>query len=414
MMDRAWARLKELTDAKEGGIEALSLTARMFIERGWPSRARKPLELAMADAPDDKRLQELWERAAVDAAPLPEDVPDTETDVAVLLPLAERYLAAGALLKGQRLLERLRRSHPEHRRVADLLWALQGDFSLGDEPIAMLVERLGPDLSRLADISADLSEETEHTESVSREEAAALEREVEGDPAFPTLFRNVTPRPSPEREEDTEEVTQAMALAGGRAPAMPSITDDSGGGDTQIARVIRHDDRGKVQTPGGPIHRNHDETIDGSFNLTDFRRQMGMESTPASDLAGMVEREDEELIVMTRREGGGEDTTAGEPIDPDTTTGGAIQPVRRALPKTPEAPPNRPQPKPRLADLAPPPRALDAATPAPVDRAAPPARRRRTHTEPTPWWMVAAGVVFFVGAMVILVAVMVRLLATLG
>ncbi|MFT5685927.1 MAG: hypothetical protein ACI8RZ_006882, partial [Myxococcota bacterium] len=46
LMDRAWVRLRELTDASSEDIAPLLLTADMFLERGWPARARKVLQRA--------------------------------------------------------------------------------------------------------------------------------------------------------------------------------------------------------------------------------------------------------------------------------------------------------------------------------------------------------------------------------
>ena len=57
-------------------------------------------------------------------------------DEAAAVQLAERYIATGAYLKAQRILEKLKREQNTSPRVADLLWALEGEFGLGDVAIA--------------------------------------------------------------------------------------------------------------------------------------------------------------------------------------------------------------------------------------------------------------------------------------
>ena len=44
LMDRAWVRLGEVSEADPDSIDAQLLTVRLYIERGWPGRARKMLE----------------------------------------------------------------------------------------------------------------------------------------------------------------------------------------------------------------------------------------------------------------------------------------------------------------------------------------------------------------------------------
>src|SRR5690606_5208101 len=111
----------------------------------------------------------------------------------------------GALLKGRSLLERLRREHPPDARGDDLLWVLEGDFSLGNVSLGELADRYGPDLSLLA----DLTEEAEHTESITVDELHAVP--MKDSQAFPSLFR-ATGRHEHTGETESE-VTRATSLA---------------------------------------------------------------------------------------------------------------------------------------------------------------------------------------------------------
>jgi Flp pilus assembly protein TadD len=69
LMDRALVRAREASDALPDDPDALRLLAEIYLERGWPTRARKPLEALKAlDAPD---LGDLLSRSA-EEAPRPE------------------------------------------------------------------------------------------------------------------------------------------------------------------------------------------------------------------------------------------------------------------------------------------------------------------------------------------------------
>ena len=317
LMDRAWIRLKELTENGGGRPEAHLLTARMFIERGWPARAKKPLDLALKDG--DEKLRRDAEPLRLRLQEPPPVLPDEEPEgpPELLLTLAERWLSSGSFLKAQRVLEKLHRRTPENDRVGDLLWALQGDFRLSGT-LAELAARLGPDGAQLA----DLSDDPEHTESVTREGLDESATEEEHGEAFPSLFRADTP-PLVPRDESTDEVTQASALVSldmlrmAAGPGNDDVHADVGG-DTQIVRVL-HSGR---EAATGPMHKPMEET-DGVFDLAKFRAEMGMTST-GGDFDTGPEAEDDDRIVVTRTERASEpdepSNSGVESIEPDTTT----------------------------------------------------------------------------------------------
>ena len=325
LMDRAWIRLKEVADDEELASEARLLTARMFVERGWPGRARTLLEKVLKDRPDDAEVQELWARATRPPPSPPTDLEDSD-DPSALIRGAEQHLAAGALLKGQKLLEAARRLDPDSRRVQDLLWALEGDFT-SESTLAELVEQHGPDLSHLAEL-----DDVEHTESITSSHTPATWLDPV-DPAdsraFPSLFREDQDPPT-EEYEDASEVTQTRLMASSNQMGelsdpvgLPDEDDDTGpSGDTQILHVIEKNGATEMRAPSGPLHVSTPEDLD--FDLDAYRREMGVldelpSGSPSSDFDEGLETEDNDVIVFTRREDEEETTQALEP-DPDDRT----------------------------------------------------------------------------------------------
>ena len=308
-MDRAWIRLRPLVEGdEEPTIDALLLAAEIFIERGWPTKARKFIDQALHEEPENPRLQRLSDRASKppnhpeDA--IREEAPEADLDS--LIPLAETYLATGAFLKGQAILEGLKRHHPDNERVDELLWALRGDFQSPDS-LSELANRWGPQSIALP----DFEDEAEHTESVS---LADLHRTLDEEPAessgsFPTLFRSETPEPPPDLFE-ADDITQSLDLATRQDmlnPPPPSddeaLLDDGGVGDTQILRVIQSESGPVLTSPTGPSHHGITEQ-DTSFDLARYREQMGFappRSAGDSDFDDL-EGEDDDLIIVTRRE----------------------------------------------------------------------------------------------------------------
>lgn len=296
-VDRAWIRLKDLLDTDDAGLDVLLTATRLFLVRGWPSKAREVLTRALADHPDDARLQQLWDDASSDAVHTePPTAPDADGPDG-MLPIAEHYLATGQSVSGRQILERLRKTHPDHPRIGDLLWGMDGDFDAGPATLATLTERYAPSLASLQDLS------DEHTESVTQEDAKQLLDEPEAaDGPFPDLFRNPAPKGAFE-DEITEEITRTAEMLRPRLPDGDATdTADDGPGDTRIVRVVN---RGGP-APSTVMHRASPRP-DNDFDLGEYQREMGMTPTPlhshlASDFGADLEDEDDDLVVLTRRE----------------------------------------------------------------------------------------------------------------
>lgn len=395
MMDRAWIRLNELSEAGNGGVEALVLTGRLFVERGWPSRARRPLELALLETSESRKEDVRAWLARADQPPLapPDDPSDGESDPAVFLAAAERHMALGAFLKAQSLLERAKRAAPDHPRADDLLWAMKGEYGTTDT-LAELADRWGPDLSALADVT----EEPEHTESLDREtsidDAEPAESPAEAAPgAFPSLFRRPEPE-EPSRTEDretTDDVTQTSAMAELRAIAVPNVAES--GGDTQIVRVIHSDKGAEISSSTGPMHEPSNAPS-GTFDLAAWRREMGMADMASdADFGGALEEEDDSRIMLTHREKAPdperkeEPTGAGlETIEPDTTSE-----IRADMAK-----------QVRLHEA---PTLIDSSE-APTRARSGEKKRSRRPKDPAPWWLLVVGLGLLLTATVLLLALL--------
>lgn len=403
MPDRAWIRLKDLVDGPEADVEALELAGRLFLKRGWPARARRPLERALAITAKDPTLERLLRQTAM---PATEPELDGSDDPAEILRAAEVHLCTGSLLRGRSLLERLRREHPGGRRVDDLLWALEGDFAFEGEPsLAELAERFGPDLGTLA----ELSEEVEHTESITLQDVVPPQRDPV-DTAFPTLFRSAEDTGTTTDAFEEHEVTRATSLAdlaslrSSVEAARRSAGIVSGEEDTQIRRVIRRDDETLDLTDAGEeLHLHRSMPEQGSFDLAGYRRDMGVEEAPPppSDVEAPLEDEDDELIVLTRRER----ESRGVAIEPGTTFDGAPHPdaarflaeAERLRRLEREALEQREEPDPASETATVPPR---------------PVRRRRPAPSSTPMWLLVLAGLLGVLTVFLGVLVAVQFLAT--
>jgi len=354
LMDRAWVRLREVGDNLGDDPEVLALTAEMFVERGWPVRARKAVGSALAQDPSNPRLHDLLRRAHQPPVQPPSNARELERTGTPpeLLRLAERFLCAGSFLRARSILEKLRRQRgPWSGRVEDLLWGLEGDFTSGvDDPVAVAQALLST--SPLAEVG----DMTDHSEVTAHGDASVPDHE---DVAFPSLFRRVDDD-STDAADFTGEVTRISRMA---APTeaqavVPGDDTDSGAWsedvpmDTQIQVVVNKDG-------GGPLHHRKDETDDSydlkkSLNLREYQNQMGMGDlgadlaapdmpTADSDLADylqddseFLEEEDDDLIVMTRRE-----ADPSELPDELDIPSGPIEVIERPL-----GPPPRPVPEP--------------------------------------------------------------------
>ncbi|MFZ5482064.1 MAG: hypothetical protein ACOZNI_35210 [Myxococcota bacterium] len=306
LMDRAMARAREVLDVEADDPAALLLLAEVFLERGWPVKARKPLA-TLRDAGGE--VDALWARAHQDPVRPEANAREVERegDPAKLLQLAEAFLATGSFLRATGILERLRRADPDHPRIRELLWGLAGDF--GGPGLDALVATLAP-----APAAPDaLPEEPENTESVRLASAPLVPDDATEDASFPALFKYAPGRPRAEEPENTES-TQTSGLASREQMASPPASADAPdvaaplaekpGGDTQIMLVLR---------PGEDLprvtHRKRDEEdgLRDSLNLRAWQQSMGMTTPADSDLDAhhdddLLEEEDENVVVMTRAE----------------------------------------------------------------------------------------------------------------
>ncbi len=339
LMDRAWVRLKELQEKEPDDQETLLLIARLYVERGWPARARRALDRLSALGYEGADLADLSRRA--DQPPLepPSDAREVERGgtPAQLLSLAEIFLATGSFLRARSLLERVRRQSPSNARAELLLWGIQGEFLRRGETLADLLRELGPAVREPDPEEGEGDWDTsEHTDTSVTDEGATEAPTTEVDLAleesreapFPTLFR----RPTTElpEDEDDEEPTVASHIATPKeleSPLPDAGTDpgdgfSSQGGDTQIMAILPGPGRGLAPVDG-PIHRPREAgaTLE-PLDLKAWQRSMGLgardsqipleqQDPPSEDF---LEDEDQDIVVMTRRELAGE-----EPASATTT-----------------------------------------------------------------------------------------------
>lgn len=365
LMDRAWVRLKDVGERWPRDRTAELLTAEMFVERGWPVRARKILE------PLDKSSPQVAELLVVASQP-PRQPPSNAREIQESgapderLHLAERFMAAGSFLRAKSILERLRRQPgPWIPRVEDLLWGVDGEFAKEDGDPAELARQLAPDLSTL-DVD-DSSGNIEHTWSEVTATGIAQEEDSDSpDLAFPALFRRVD---ALREAYTTEEVTSVSHLASvgellhreeteeAEFPdQIQEFNPDSRSADTQIMMVI-------PKTSDGPVHTRKEDPdpLRETLNLRDYLSDMGMGTSDLDSDADEVdlEEEDEDLVILTRRE-----TAPAEPTEEVTLN----QPVEVVEPDL-SPPPLQPLPASAQASIG----SFDPVT---VGEPAPPTRPR--------------------------------------
>ena len=321
--DRAWVRLKDLVEGSSPSDAALRLAARMFVQRGWPGRARKPLERVLSSAPDDEVALELLEQASLPVTQL-DDPPVSSTSVGLLLPLAEAHLSQGSRLKGQSLLKRLQRAHPEHPRVADLLWALDTDWTLSGAELSALIvgsDTATPVHPRFDDDEAEATVIGDEPKPVPM--APDQADDDDADFAFPALFRGAFPEGqragtpiSPPRAATFDDVTQSTNLAdlGALNDAVGAARRAAGvvGGEefTEIRRIIRRPD-------GTPeLESTVDSTIPDTY-VADTSFDADTPRHTGHNLDVDVEAEDDALIIVTKRERDDDDLSVLE-LDPNT------------------------------------------------------------------------------------------------
>lgn len=278
LVDKALARAREAVETAPSDKGALRLLAEVYIERGWPSRAR-PVLSGLRTAGED--VDELWARAAAEPATPEATAREVEAsgDSARILKLAEQFLGSGSLTRAAQLLEQLANTRPNDPRIRELRWALAGNFS-SPEPIELLVKRALPAILELSAVP----EESEHTESLGENDASLLLEPETGAAPFPTLFKRAGPAPEPvppaasgtPPEEEEERTASSAIPEAGSAPVQLQNVAGGGEGDTQIRMVVGEGEA------AGPMHRRREEG-GRSLNLREWQASMGVDPL-ASDL----------------------------------------------------------------------------------------------------------------------------------
>jgi len=305
LMDLAWVRLRELDKGQRHRVEVQALTAEMFVERGWPGRARRILDRAVREYPDRPDLKVLLERALAPPLRPPAKARQIEREGTLReqLDLAERYLCAGSQLKARSILKRLRRGESPHKaRVHELMWGLDTDLESDALSLMAFAQSLAVDLPFLEDGPLEQSLEGLSSAEVTIRGPMPQELEERNDPNFPSLFRWVDD--SGDFKGEREEITRISSLSELKAEALGAKewTDEQ---DTKVMRVIHHDAKGlptlieeleepisAAESPG--LSSLENDVYTASFNLG----EMDFETDDAC-----LEEEDAGLIVMTRPEG---------------------------------------------------------------------------------------------------------------
>ncbi|MBN2801077.1 MAG: hypothetical protein JXX28_18205 [Deltaproteobacteria bacterium] len=347
LMDRAWIRLRELADRDDADADTLLLAGELLVARGWGRRAGPYLDRLESLEPAHQALPSLRARSdeggpEVDASP-----ERPLQDVEGWLLVVESHMVAGSFIKAESLLDRVARQAPQHPRVRELRAAVTGELSLS-QPLWEVVESCSPLLHELE----EFSDEPEHTESVDAWEMPQGLAAEEPPAAFPSLFReeegaHVEESTAPDRPEITQ--TTSLSSLSDLAPAESTpvtvaALDESDRGDTRILRVIHRDGTVDAFDPDGPSHEGI--LTDPSFDLDAYRREMGMEPLPGSDMEDL-EDEDEGLIVLTRTQREEDPVASGsfftlelDHTDEEVTLG---VPEASADPEPPTAPSDPPQ-----------------------------------------------------------------------
>lgn len=225
VMDKAWTRLQAIPEDSPDALRRWKLTARMFVERGWPNRAREAVEQATALAPDDAEVQALAAASLEPPRNPPAHLPPAESPFEERLAVAETLLACGAFLKARRMLDVLDQERPGDRRVSDLLWALQGDYELVGATLQQVVSHYA-----VPPRAADPATGTPVVVTRNRGSGAR-------DGAFPALFRG--PASDRDRADSEAETTMATRMEDiRRAPSLPDLDRDD---DTAVLRVVGDD-----------------------------------------------------------------------------------------------------------------------------------------------------------------------------
>jgi len=318
LLDRATALVKEVLDESPEDLVAQRLLAEIYLERGWPQRARAPLAHLRERGED---VDALWARAHQEPT-RPETQARTVEREGTLdeqIRLAEQFIATGSHLRATGMLERMRRAHPAHPRVRELLWGLAGDYSPGSLTLGELQRQLIPIMPVRLQTPVEEPEHTEFTESVKEADRFLEDENPESEPGrFPSLFKHGA-RPELLPADDPVESTQSSRIASPEemaGPAVPEVTDyghllhaPATGGDTQIMLVLRPGEKAKEQR-----HRRRADTdqLRSTLDLQEYQKQMGMSAPSGSAEPGevasldghedLLEDEDRNMVFLTRAE----------------------------------------------------------------------------------------------------------------
>ncbi len=256
MTDRAWTRLNGLSETDGQESERLALEARMFIARGWSGRARDLVTRLQVTYPDHPDAAALSAEIAQDRDKPPSTLPDAKASREAQLEAAEAYLSANAYLKAKRLLDRMRSQFPEDPRVAELHWALAGDYEI---PTSLLVE--------LVDAHGHVEPRDENTADGATTEGAWDDNPYDADEEVSASENTMITR-----------MADLVNMAPAEEAPLDADEDDDRGDDTRILTVFGDDDGAPPPRTDESHHQFHDTASD-------------------------VEREDDHIVVMTGREG---------------------------------------------------------------------------------------------------------------
>jgi tetratricopeptide (TPR) repeat protein len=341
LVDRAWVRMRECEDALGDTVEHSALQAEMYLQRGWPARARRHLESALEAHPETPALLRLLERTDAPAMEPPSDARDVEREgnPEQLVDLAERFLRTGSHLRARAVLERLRKKEgPLGGRVEDLLWGLDGGFEEDDVDLMVLAESLLP---RVALLEVEGGAETMTQTRVGPVLVDMVDPPLEADgPAFPSLFRWLEEEAA---DPGSAEVTAVSSLAEMLVSEEHTQNeDDTGTQQTRIMRLIFRKERTQDVTSdvSEPVeHADLSEALppaaleiedSGVFDsrLDEMQASGGMELT--GDVM-LLETEDADRVVMTRRESEPTDPSVADVLSPIEVIPQRIGPKREKV-----------------------------------------------------------------------------------
>ena len=268
-MDRAWARLRELIESHPNWPDAHRTAAELFISRGWPKQARRPLQQAQLLEPDHPELIRL--EALLRQQNLVGTEPPDNDALRTLMDKAKRLLRTGSKVKGAALLNQLQSRHPEDPSVKQLVWAHSGDFMLHDHSLWTHYAEKEHTYNATVSLNPPPTRHEPNNTSQIESDSAYNNRHING------LFLHSS-------DIDTEEIhpvddaTDSVELANLADLQRTSGVDFVRIGetidvDTQIRRVFSKNT--EPSNPSQHIHSNLPDQIEG-FDLHAFRREMGM------------------------------------------------------------------------------------------------------------------------------------------